>query len=446
MVWTLSLVLLIVAVLLVIFFLHRFYAKATRDAALIRTGAGGRKIVIDGGTLVLPILHRLDRMNMRSMRLQAQRAGQQALISEDRLRVDLTMEFHVRVDPSPEGISTAAQTLGSKAFREDEMQSLIEGKLIDAVQAEVAVRSMDLLHQDRSGFADAVGARLATNLQRSGLLVDSVSLTHLDQTPFAALDDNNAFNAVGMRRLAEVISENRKARVDVEAEADTVVRKRQLEQAKERFAIEREQQESEIASRLEVERLQIQSNTELENSRTEADQHQQEVRIARTAQIKQAEIERDLSLRKQEMQALLDIEAEKIDNAIKITAKRGEESVEQAKAETARIKIVEAQEQVQTSKDMAVAERAKALALLKAAQESEIEQSNVGTRVSSIIANAKAESEAVQLRAGSERERLIAEAEGKSAQIQADNQQSDAVLMARLEMHKIDRMPEIAAR
>lgn len=446
MFWPLILILLVVAVLLVILFLHRFYAKATRDAALIRTGAGGRKIVIDGGALVLPILHRLDRMNMRSMRLQVKRIGQQALISEDRLRIDLEMEFHVRVDPSTEGISTAAQALGSKAFREDEMQSLIEGKLIDAVQAEAAVRSMDMLHQDRSGFADAVGARLSANLQRSGLLVDSVSLTHLDQTPFTSLDDNNAFNAVGMRRLAEVISENRKARIDVEAEADTAVRRRQLEQAKARFAIEREQRESEIATKLEIERRQILSNTELENSRTEADHQQEEVRIGKTAQIKQAEIERDLNLRKQEMKALLDIEAEKIDNAIAITAKRGEESVEQAKAEAARIKIVEAQEQVQTSKDLAVAERAKALALLKAAQESEVAQSNVGSKVNSIIATAKAESEAVQLRAASERERLIAEAEGKSAQIQADNQQSEAVLMARLEMHKIDRLPEIAAQ
>ena len=43
------------------------------------------------------------------------------------------------------------------------------------------------------------------------LELESVSLTALDQTPFEALDENNAFNAVGMRKLAEVIAQSKNA-------------------------------------------------------------------------------------------------------------------------------------------------------------------------------------------------------------------------------------------
>ena len=163
-------------------------------------------------------------------------------------------------------------------------------------------------------------------------------------------------------------------------------------------------------------------------------------------EIKQAEIERDLILRRREMQALLEVEKAKIDNAIVLAAKRGEESIEQAKVEGARGKLVEAQESVQTTKDIAAAERARKLAVLKVAQESETDDARVKSKVGTIISIAKAESEAVQLRSNADRDRLVAEASGRSAQIEAENRQSDAVLRARVEMHKVDKLPEIATQ
>ena len=446
MYWTALVLALIVLAIVAIVVLNRFYAKSTRDTALIRTGAGGRRIIVDGGALALPFLHKIDRMNMRSMRLTVERSGNNALITADRLRVDMAAEFHVRVSPTPEGIATAAQAFGSKAFREDDMQLLLSGKLIDAVQGEAATRTMDALHEDRTGFVSAVASRLAANVANSGLMVDSVSLVRLDQTPFASLDDTNAFNAVGMRRLAELISENRKARVNVEADTDIAIRKRQLEQVKQRLSIEREQEDSEIAKRLDIEQRRIQADTEIETARTRSSTLTEEARVERERGIKQAEIERDLHLRKREMEAITEVEQHKIDNAILIAGRRAEETVQQAKTETARLKIVEAQEAVQTSKDVAVAERARRLAMLRAQEEAEVDGARVKSQVSSVLALAKAEGEATEFKGIAERGRLVAEADGKRAQIEAENQQSEALLRARLEMHKLDRLPEIAAQ
>lgn len=446
MYWTVLLLALIVLAVIAIVVMNRFYAKSTRDVALIRTGAGGRRIVIDGGALALPFLHRIDRMNMRAMRLTVARTGAAALITADRLRVDADVEIHVRVTPSVDGIATAAQAFGSKAFREDEMQELLSGKLIDAVQAEASVRTMDGLHEDRAGFVSAVASRLAANLANSGLIVDSVSLVRLDQTPFATLDDTNAFNAVGMRRLAELISENRQARVNVEADTDIAIRRRHLEQAKQRLAIEREQQDTEIAKRLDIEQRQIQADTEIETARTRSGALTEEARIERERGTRQAEIERDLHLRKREIEALTEVEQHKIENAILIAGKRAEETVQQAKTEQARLKVVEAQEAVQTAKDVAIAERGHRLAILRAAEEADVDGAKVKSQVSSMLAVAKAEGEATEVKGNAERLRLVAEAEGRRAQIEAENHQSEAVLRARMEMHRLDRMPEIAAQ
>lgn len=446
MTWFLTLVVLVVVVALAVLFLNRFYVKSSRENALVRTGMGGRKVLIDGGALALPILHRVERINMRTVRLKVERAGAASLISEDRLRVDVSMEFHVRVEPTEDGVAIAAQALGSKGFREDEMQALLEGKLIDAMQAEVATRTMDGLHERRDAFVEAVMARLAPNLARSGLLLDSASLTRLDQTPFNALDENNAFNAVGMRRLAETVNENRKARVEIETEADIAVRRRQLEQAKQRLAIEREQEEADIAKRLDIEKRRIDLDNEIENARTQANRLTEEARIASARDVKLAEIERDLALRRQEIEALLAVETAKLDNAIQIAAKRGEEQVAEAGLEASRSKVIEAQEAVQTAKDLAVAERARKLALLKAEEDADVDNRRTASQVDTIISMAKAEGDAAQLRAEAERHRLIAESEGRAAQIEAENGQSESLLRLRLEMHKLDRLPEIAAQ
>jgi flotillin len=444
--WFLALVVLVVAIVLGVLFLNRFYAKSTRETALVRTGLGGRRVLIDGGALALPILHRVERINMRTTRLKIERQGAASLISEDRLRVDVAMEFHVRVDPTEEGVATAAQAFGSKTFREEEMQALIEGKLVDAIQSSVASRSMDELHEKRDAFVEAVSARLSPNLARSGLMLDSVSLVRLDQTPFNALDENNAFNAVGMRKLAELVSHNKKARVQVETEADVEIRRRLLDQTRQRLLIEREQEEAEIAKRLDLERRRIDLDTEINNARTSAERIAEEARIAKAGEIKRAEIERDLVLRRQEIEALLAVETAKIDNAIRIAAKRGEEQVAEADFEAARTRLVKAQEAVQTERDVATAERARQLALLKAREEAEVDDQKVKSQVDTILSLAKAESSAAEVRAEAERHRLIAESEGRSAMIEAENAQSEQILRLRLEMHKLDRLPEITAQ
>ena len=69
--------------------------------------------------------------------------------------------------------------------------------------------TLDELHENRGDFVAGVQQNVAASLSRNGLPLKSVSQTSLDQTPFKSLDENNAFNAVGMRRLAEVAKQRR---------------------------------------------------------------------------------------------------------------------------------------------------------------------------------------------------------------------------------------------
>ncbi|MEO1725216.1 MAG: SPFH domain-containing protein, partial [Pseudomonadota bacterium] len=238
----------IVAIVVLLVFvglvLARLYRRSTREVSLVKTGAGGRRVIMDGGTIVIPLLHEISPVNMKTLRLEVRRWGEGSLITKDRMRVDVGVEFYVSVQANEDGIAKAAQTLGDKTFNIEGLREMIEGKLVDGLRSVAAKMSMDELHENRAEFVQQVQNAVSEDLLKNGLMLETVSLTALDQTPFDSLDENNAFNAIGMRKLAEVIAESKKRRAEIDAEAETAVRQSAMEAAKRKLTIDREEEEA----------------------------------------------------------------------------------------------------------------------------------------------------------------------------------------------------------
>ena len=76
----------------------------------------------------MPVLHEVIPVNMNTLRLEVTRTRQDGLITKDRIRVDVTAEFYVRVKPNAESIAMAAQTLGRKTLNPTELGELVLGK------------------------------------------------------------------------------------------------------------------------------------------------------------------------------------------------------------------------------------------------------------------------------------------------------------------------------
>ncbi|MEM6943121.1 MAG: SPFH domain-containing protein, partial [Pseudomonadota bacterium] len=281
----------IVLVVLIILLLNRFYLKASREVALVRTGIGGQRVVLDGGVFSLPFLHRSAEVNMRTMRLEVERVGETSIITQDRLRIDATAEFYVRVEPTNEGVATAAQALGSKAFRATDLADLLEGKLVDALLSVAATYTMDALQDNRGKYVAEVGEVLEPRLKANGLLLEAVSLTRLDQTSFAALDQDNAFNAVGMRRLAEVIATNKKERAEIENAAETAVRQSHLDASKRRLLIEQEEEEAQLAQGKAIEASRAKTMAEIAEAQAEAEERREYARIQRDMEVRAKQIQ-----------------------------------------------------------------------------------------------------------------------------------------------------------
>lgn len=441
--WIFGVIVAILLIAIAVYFLNRFYRKSSRDVALIRTGFGGQKIIISGGCLALPFLHRVDEVNMRTVRIEVKRTGEKSLITEDRMRVDAELEFYIRVHPSIEGIATAAQALGTKSFTPDGIRNLLEGRFVDAIQSVAASQTMDTLHEKRGEFVRRVADVLRDNLVQNGLLLDAVSLTRLDQAAFASLDENNAFNAVGMRKLAEIIAVNKKKRAEIEADADISVRQTQLEAIKRRLTLGKEEEQAQIAQRLDLEKTKAASDAEAARAREESTIAADAARIARERDTRAAEITKQRELRRLEIEAQLNSEMNKVDSSIKLAAKQVDEAKAQAAAELARTEVILAQEKVQTDRERAVAERSHELALKRVAEAGDVAERNAQTETDVLLKRAKAEADAVRTRAEAERLRLLAHSEGEKAAIAAKNSRSDALMHLELEQYRLDKLPAI---
>ena len=446
MVWLIAGIGILVVIGLFVAAMNRFYRKATRERALIRTGAGGKRVVMDGGCWVLPFLHQVESVDMRTVHVEVRRNGERAVLTADRLRVDITASFHVRVVPTEDGIATAAQALGARSLNQERIADFLSSHFVNAIQGVAAARTMDTLHEERTAFISDIRTALQGELETSGLALESVSLTQFDQTPLAAIDENNAFNAVGMRRLAELITENRRRRKEIEAEAEVAIHRTELETFKSQVNIGIEREQAEIEKRIETERLGALADRRIAEERERAEAEAGRARLRREQDVRQAEIERDRSIRKEEVEALQSVELARLQSQIELAESKVLESKAQAEAERSRSLIVSAEEEVRSTRERLAAEREREIAVVGAAREAETVLRRAKGESAAEVAQAEGHAQASGHRVQALREERAAEAESIAAQIAAENEMSAELIAMRLEERRLKILPRMASK
>lgn len=426
----------------------KLYHRASKEVAFVRTGMGGEKVVKDGGTLVLPVLQEVINVNMNTLRLEVRRANEAALITRDRMRVDVTAEFYVRVAPTVEAISVAAQTLGNRTLEVDALKSLIEGKFVDVLRAVAAEMAMEELHEKRSDFVQRVQNNVRVDLEKNGLELESVSLTGLDQTDPKFFRVDNAFDAEGLTQLTKITESRRKQRNDIERETEVQIQERNLETEQRSLAIKREseyarlQQEKEVelrraAQTTDIAKERADKNREAELVTIEAERAIEEARIAKEREVEAREIDKRRQLEEAEIVRKRALELAEQEKAIALARKSEEESAARAKASEAEALSVAAQENVRTVQETAVAERDKQIEIIEASKAAEMdavkirvaaetEKAAAEDRAQALLTEAKAHAEKAEIeaQAEAEAEKTRAGAKAKSYEVEAAGQRA----------------------
>ncbi|MBZ9994340.1 flotillin family protein [Mesorhizobium sp. BH1-1-4] len=366
-----------VVVVIAVYILRWLYRRSTKETAFVRTGFMGEKVVVNGGAFVIPVLHEITPVNMNVLRIEVRREDGHALITRNRMRVDLIAEFFVRVGASRELVAAAAQTLGRRTLQPDSLRELLEGKFAGALRTVAAQMTLEEMHELRGDYAAKVRSLASESLAANGLELESVAIVDLDQTSLEYFDPSNAFDAEGLTQLTESIETRRRMRNEIEQRTLVDIRNQNLDTQRKVLEIDRDseyarlEQEREVEIRRaaqrselaidralrdqESEQAQLSSREAVEKSRLNQERNITEERIKSEEDTQRREIARRRSLDETEMKMRELTEREQIALELSLEKARIEREGTQSQLEIERKKLLEVAE---LERQIALAEKA----------------------------------------------------------------------------------------
>jgi len=365
----------------------KLYVKTSANIAFYRTGAGKPKVIIDGGAIVVPVIHELIPVLLETMKLEVVRNGLEALICKDCMRVDVSAGFYIRVKKDEQGVKAAATTLGKDATNPEAIKERLMEKLVSALRSVAVKMDLSALNQDREAFAKAVQDAVTKDIETNGLFLETVTIYRLDMTDVSNLKENNVFDAQGLRMAAEITQKQRVERNKLVREAELKITEKDVETKK---AVLAQQQDQEFAV--------ADQAALVANRKAEKEREVSQFRIDQEQQVATREVEKDRGVRAAEFQreAVLALESQKTETAkiskeqaVEVANRVREVAVADAEAKRAEAqanqRLAEAKEQeaaqkVKTAAEVEIANREKQKAVIaaeKAGETNLIEQNKL---------------------------------------------------------------------
>jgi uncharacterized membrane protein YqiK len=392
-----------VAIVILVYVMRWLYRRSTKETAFVRTGFLGEKVVVNGGAFVIPVLHEITPVNMNVMRIEVLRRENGALITRNRMRVDIVAEFFVRVGASRQAVAAAAQTLGRRTLQEDGIRSLLEGKFASSMRMVAAQMSLEEMHEQRRDYASQVRDLASEALAANGLELEIVAIVDLDQTSLEYFDPSNAFDAEGLTQLTEAIEVRRKMRNEIEQRTLVDIRSQNLEAQKKVFEIDRETEYARLEQEREVEIRRAVQRAELSKERSLREQEAEQAQLSAREEVEKARLAQQRAITEERIRTEEDSQRREIarrrarDEAeLKTREQTAREQINlELQIETARIGRDREQRELEIGRqksleilelDRQIALSEKALALIKAEAEK---------RRTEIIANQQTEAERI---------------------------------------------------
>ncbi len=358
------------------------YKRAPANMGFIRTGFLGTKVCLGRGAVVLPVFHEVSWISLETIKLIVGRSRDQAVLTSDKIRVDINAELYTHVGRTEDDLLTASRSLGEKTFDAEKVRNLLEAKVISAMRSYAATKTLKELHENRDTFAHDIKENVFESFAVNGLTLEEVTIVTLEQTGKEYFKTDNIFDAEGLKIITEITSDAKRKVHDTEKRTTVAIRQKDLDTQMELLEIERkeafaragqdkavsneqalqlgEKQIYVLDQRKAVEEKEITNEVELEKQRTERD-----ISITEEAQRRESS----------DIKKMLQLEKERRDKEIELIAKAREEELAdiQRKLELEKAEKDRQIELIEKSKQEEVANIKRALERERAEKDREIE-------------------------------------------------------------------------
>ena len=357
------------------------YKRAPANMGFIRTGYLGTKVCLGRGAMVLPVFHEVTWVSLETLKLIVSRSRDQAVLTSDKIRIDVVAELYAHVGRSEEDLLAAARSLGERTFDTEKVRNLLEAKIVSALRSFAATKTLSELHENRDAFAKAVQNSVVESFHANGLTLEEVTIVTLEQSGKEFFDKDNVFDAEGLKVITAITSDARRQVHNTEKRTTVSIRQRELDTQLELLEIEKQEafaranQDREVANeqaqqigskqmyvldqRMAVEQKEIDNERALERMRAERDVNATEESRRREAA---------------EIQKTLELEKARRDREIELVAKTEEEQL-------ANIQRKLAEERAERDRRIALVDKAKEEELVEIARELAREQARTDKEI-----------------------------------------------------------------
>ncbi|MDO6736910.1 SPFH domain-containing protein [Wenyingzhuangia sp. 2_MG-2023] len=279
-------------ILLFVLFIAMFYKKIPQGEAIVKTGFGGTQVAFDKGMYVIPVLHKVEIMDISVKKIKVERMLEDGLICKDNLRADIKVAFFVRVNKSKDAIIEVAQTIGcERASNEETLYELFEAKFSEALKTVGKKFNFIDLYEARREFRDEIINIIATDL--NGYTLEDCAIDYLEQTPIKYLKPDNILDSEGIKKITELTAaQNIKANL-IRRDEEKVIRKQDVEAREAILELDKQLAEKEEQQGREIANIKAREAAEIAKVSQEERLKSESARIITDEKVKIAEENKD---------------------------------------------------------------------------------------------------------------------------------------------------------
>ncbi|WP_288376001.1 flotillin family protein [Chryseobacterium culicis] len=277
----------VVATVGLIFWILSMYKKTVQGIVILRTGYGGTKVFFNAG-IVIPIIHRMESMDISVKKLEISREGRAGLICKDNMRADIQVAFFIRVNKSVDDIVNVGQTIGcQRASDAQTLRELFEAKFSEALKTVGKKFDFTELYEARSEFRQEILDIIGTDL--NGYVLDDCAIDYLEQTSIDKLDKDNILDSEGIKKITELTATQNIKANQVRRDEEKTITKQNVEAREAILELEKQLAEKEESQKREVANIKARENAEILKVEEEERLRYETVRIATEEKLQIAE-------------------------------------------------------------------------------------------------------------------------------------------------------------
>lgn len=305
------------------------YRKVDQGQAMIVNTLSSEPKVTFTGSLVIPVLHRVEKMAISLKTVEINRRGGEGLICKDNIRADIVVTFFVRVNKTREDVLKVAQAIGcERASDQETVEELFSAKFSEALKTVGKRMDFEDLYRERNHFRDEIIEVIGQDL--NGYVLEDAAIDYLEQTPMNQLDENNILDAQGIRKITELTAIQHVRTNELQRDEQMQIKKKDVETKEMILELERQQADAEAKQQREIATVQAREKAESEKVVAEEHTKEERARIAadQTIGIDNQNKQREIEVAEKNRERAIAIETEKVERVRQLEVIDREKEVE----------------------------------------------------------------------------------------------------------------------